>query len=58
MKKLEEIKKHLSNGGAAFFRTKRIAQIDLNSMNMGGKIKIRLEGSTRKIEIDIEDILF
>jgi hypothetical protein len=55
---IEGIKEKLSNGMDAFWKSNRISQIKFDSLNMGGKLKIRLESSTRNIEIDINEITF
>lgn len=55
---IEGIKQKLSNGEDAFWKSNRISQIKFDSLNMGGKLKIRLESSTRNIEIDINEITF
>lgn len=55
---ITQIREHLSNGKTAFWKSRRISNIKLDTLNIGGKLKIRLDGFKRDIEIDIEEISF
>jgi hypothetical protein len=56
MEKIKNITIGLANGKIALFKSKRIKDIYFDSMNLGGKLDIRLVGSQRKLNIDIDEI--
>lgn len=53
---LQNIKTHMQQGGDVRWAGKRISQIKFDTMNLGGDIEVRMEGSRRHIIINISEI--
>ncbi len=56
MKQLTKIKKAIHAGTPLYWHTRQIMNINPETMNLGGKLKVRLSGSRYKTEIDISEI--
>ncbi len=54
---ISRIKTAINKKHPLYWHTRQIMKIDIGSMNLGGKLKVRLDGSRHKVEIDFAEII-